>query len=120
MNAELIGVLPDSLIEKFDFSMQYILKVYLEYPREIHECDDDKPLAPDLMEIKTEMLFAKHLHLRRKYYGAATLYSRKLVCSFFPKKKYVFHSENLKFYPGAGNEGNESPPGHQVFDGVII
>ena len=50
------------------------------------------------MEIKTEMLSAKHLQLRRKYYGAATPYSRKLVCSLLPKKKYVLHSENLKFY----------------------
>ena len=31
------------------------------------------------MEIKTEMLYAKHLQLRRKYYGAATPYSLKLV-----------------------------------------
>ena len=50
------------------------------------------------MKIKTEMLSAKHLTLRRKYYGAATPYSCKLVCSFYPKNKYVLHSENLKFY----------------------
>ena len=44
------------------------------------------------------MFSAKHLQLRRKYYGAATPYSWKLVCSLLPKKKYVLHSENLKFY----------------------
>ena len=98
VNAELNGVLPDPPIEEIDFSMQYILKVDLEYPREIHDRDDDYPLAPEVMEIKTEMVSAKHLQLRRKYYGAATPYSRKLVCSLLPKNKYVIHSENLKFY----------------------
>ena len=98
VNAKLTGVLPDPPIKKIDFSMQYILEVGMEYPREIHDRDDDYPLAPELMEIKTEMLSAKHLQLRRKYYGAATLYSRKLVCLLLPKKKYVIHSENLKFY----------------------
>ena len=64
----------------------------------MHDCNDDYPLAPELMEIKIEMLSATHLQLRRKYFGAATPYSRKLVCSLLPKKKYVLHSENLKFY----------------------
>ena len=97
VNAELNGVIPDPPIEEIDFSMQYILVVDLVYPREIYDRDDDYPLAPELVEIKTEMLSAKHLQLSRKYYGAATPYSRKLVCSLLPKKKYVFHSENLKF-----------------------
>ena len=98
VNAELNGVLYDPPIKDINFSMQYILEVDLEYPREIHDRDDDYPLAPELVEIKTEMLSAKHLQLRRKYYGATTPYSRKLVCSLLPKKKYVLHSKNLKFY----------------------
>ena len=58
VNAELNGVLPYPPIEEIDFSMQYILEVDLEYSREIHDRDDDYPLAPELMEIKTEMLSA--------------------------------------------------------------
>ena len=85
VNAVLNGVIPDPPIVEIDFSMQYILEVDLEYPREIHDRDNDYPLAPELMEIKTEMLSVKHLQLRQKYYGAAITYSRKLVCSLLPK-----------------------------------
>ena len=98
MNAKLNGVISDPTIEEIDFSMQYILEVDLEYPREIHDRDDDYPLAPEFIEIKTEMLSAKHLQLRRKYYIAATPYSRKLVCSLLSNKKYVLQRENFKFY----------------------
>ena len=82
--------------------MLYILEVGLEYPREIHDRGDDYPLAPKLIEIKTKMLFAKHLQIRRKCYIAATPYSRKLICSLLPKKKYVLQSENIKFYLDRG------------------
>ena len=98
VNAELNGVIPDLFIEEIDFSMQYILEVDLEYPRKIHD-RDNYSLAPEVMVIKTEMLSAKHLQLRRKYYNAATPYSRKLVCSLLlKKKKYVLNSEIIKFY----------------------
>ena len=68
------------------------------------------------MAIMTELLSARHLQFRRMYYGAATLYSRKQVCSLLSKTKYVFHSENLKFYL-ARNERDESLPRDKVFDG---
>ena len=47
----------------------YIFEVDLEYPANIHDRDDDYLLAPELLEIKTEMLSEKQLRLRRLYYG---------------------------------------------------
>ena len=46
VNAELIGVISNPLINKINFSMQYILEVNIEYPREILDRDDDYRLAP--------------------------------------------------------------------------
>jgi len=79
-------------------STQYIFEVDLEYPKEIHDRDDDYPLAPELMEILTAMLSEKQFELLRKYYGDTKKYSKKLICSLLPKKHYVVHSELLKFY----------------------
>ena len=35
--------------------------------------------------------------LRAKYFGAASPFSRKLVCSFLSKRKYVMQGSNLRF-----------------------
>ena len=76
----------------------YFFEVDLEYPANIHDRDHDYSLAPELLEIKTEMLSEKQLRLRRLYYGDSEPFSRKLVCSLLPKRNYVLFSETLKFY----------------------
>ena len=48
------------------------------------------------------MLSEKQLQLRRRYYGAAEPYSKKLVCSLLPKKHYVVYGEMLRFYVERG------------------
>ena len=82
----------------------YIFEVDLEYPASIHERVDDYPFAPELLEIRTEMLSEKQLRLRRLYYGNSEPFSRKLVCSLLLKKHYVVFSKTLKFYLERGTK----------------
>ena len=65
VNAEVNGVIPDLPMEMIDVSMQYILEVEFEYPREIQERDNDFQFALELLELKTELLSAKHRQLPR-------------------------------------------------------
>ena len=63
-----------------------ILEMDLEYQPELHERDDDQLLAPEVMTIEPEITGEKQHNLRAQYFGAACPYSRKLICSFLPKK----------------------------------
>ena len=69
----------------------------MEYPSELHERDDDYPMAPELMTIAPEITGLKQNELKAKYFAAACPYSRKLVCSFLPKKRYVVLGHMLRF-----------------------
>ena len=62
--ADLNGVVPDQPA-RTDITMDtaYILEVDLEYPDDIHKRDNDYPLAPEVMEIKTDMLSENQLRL---------------------------------------------------------
>ena len=64
----------------------YIFEVDLEYPDAIHHRDDDYPLAPEVMQIKTEMLSEKQMRLRRLYYGDSDPFSRKRICTYCLKR----------------------------------
>ena len=97
--ADLIGVVPDPPAQtNITMDTAYILEVDLEYLEDIHKPDDDYSLAPEVMEIKTDMLSEKQLRLRRLYYGDSNPLSRKLICSLLTKTHYVVYSETLKFY----------------------
>ena len=62
------------------------MEVDLEYPNDIPERDDNYPMAPELMTIEAEITGEKQHKLRAQYFGAACPFTRKLVCSFLPKK----------------------------------
>ena len=69
----------------------------MDYPPELHERDDDYPLAPEVMTIEPGITGEKQHNLRSQYFGAACPYSRKLICSFLPKKHYVVLGQLLRF-----------------------
>ena len=54
------------------------------------------------MNIDAEITGEKQHQLRSKYFGAACPFSRKLVCSFLPKRKYVGHGHLLRSYLDRG------------------
>ena len=80
----------------------FILEVDFKYPPELHERDDDYPLAPVVMIIKPELTGEKQHNLRIQYFGDACPYSRKLIYSFLPKKHYVVQGQLLRFYLDCG------------------
>ena len=61
----------------------------LEYSPELHERDDDYPLAQEVMTIDPEITGEKQHNRRAQYFGVACPYSRKLICSFLMRKHYV-------------------------------
>ena len=74
----------------------------MEYPPELHDCDDDYPLAPEVMTIKPEITGVKQHNLRAQYFGAACPFNRKLICPFLPKKHYLMLGQLLRFYLDRG------------------
>ena len=92
------GLLDPPVLRKLNPNTAYIFQINLVYPANIHDCDDDYPLTPKLLEIKTEILSGMQLRLRRLYYGDSEPFSRKLLCSLLAKTHYVVFSKTLKSY----------------------
>ena len=70
----------------------------LEYPPELYDRDDDYPLAMEIMTIEPVITDETQLNLRAQYFEAACPLSRKLICSFLPKKNYVVLGQWFRFY----------------------
>ena len=74
-----------------------VLKVDLEYPKELREIHNEYPLAPDKIEIEREMLSKYQLKIAN-HYNIPIGNVKKSVSKFFDKEKHVIHYENLKIY----------------------
>ena len=80
-----------------DKKISLIFEVDLEYPPELHKRDNDYPLAPEVMTIEDEITGKKQHNLRAQYFVEACPFSRKLICSFLPKKHKVMLGQLLRF-----------------------
>ena len=73
-----------------------VLKVDLEYPKELQELHNDYQLAPDKTEIKREMLSDYQLKISNLY-NAPFDNIKKLVPNFFDKKNIGFIMKTCNF-----------------------
>ena len=74
-----------------------VLKVDLEYPKELHELHNDYPLAPDKMKIRREMLSEYQLKIA-DFYNIPISKVKQLVPNLFDKERYLIHYENFQLY----------------------
>ena len=72
-----------------------VLKVDLEYPKELHELHNDYPLAPDKMKIRREMLSEYQLKIA-DFYNIPIGKVKQLVPNLFDKERYLIHYENFQ------------------------
>ena len=85
--------------EKSDIG--YILEVDLEYPNELHELDNDYPLAPEKLAVFNDMLSIYCKNIADKYdIKAGDI--KKLIPNLGNKTKYVLHYRNLQMYLSLG------------------
>ena len=80
-----------SINEKSD--VEYILKVDLKYPKELHELHNDYPLAPEKLAVTNDMLSNYCKSIADKY-DIKVGDIKKLIPNLGNKNKYVVHSRN--------------------------
>ena len=76
----------------------YVLEVDLEIPDHLHDEFNDLPPAPESLVIDETFLSP----LQTKFPESAKKPQRKLAPNLLPKKNYVTHYRNLKFYMDMG------------------
>ena len=88
-----------SISEKYETG--YFLEVDLEYPDILHELHNNYPLAPEKLDVSSDMLSEYCKEIAAKYeIKIANL--KKLIPNLCNKTKYVPHYRNLQFYLSLG------------------
>lgn len=81
-----------------DYSSTWlILEVDLDYPEGLHDTHNSYPLAPEQLEITSDMLsvYFKRIQARFSVSSASVM---NLIPNLINKSKYVLHYRNLQLY----------------------
>ena len=91
-----IDKIKQNLIQmKKDSSTRYILEVDLEYPKELHDIQNDYPLAPEKINKPKEWLSDYFLNVANAH-NITTGTVKKLISNLMNKNNYVIHHRNLQ------------------------
>ena len=91
----------DDIINYENGRTGFILEVDLEYPKELHDLHNDYPLAPEVMNVKSNMLSEKQVEIYKLINGSKEPKdekTKKLILNLNDKSKYVVHIRTLQFY----------------------
>ena len=78
-------------------SIGYFLEVDLDYTSELHDLHNDYKLAPEKLEINSDMLSKYCFEIDNKY-GIKVGGVNKLVPNLRDKRKYIAHYRNIQLY----------------------
>ena len=79
----------------------YILEIDIEYSTELHDIHNDYPLAPEKIEISSDMLSKYCSDIANKY-GIKVGGVKKIVPNLRDKVKYIVHYRYLQLYSKLG------------------
>ena len=79
----------------------YFLEDDLECPENLHDIHNNLPMAPEKIKIKDEMLSPIQLEIKNECDIKVGI-TNKLIPNLMPKKNYVIHYRNLKYYLSKG------------------
>ena len=82
-------------------SVGYFYEVDLEYPSEIHDQQQDYPLAPEKTLVKDDWLSDYQIEVKLRY-SLPENKVNKLLQTMFDKSKYVLHYKLLQLYVPLG------------------
>ena len=86
-----------------DDPIGFVFECDLRYPANLHDLHNEYPLAPERVNIETDMLSEKQLQIRLNY-NISQAHSTKLVPHLGDRAHYVLHSSALRFYLEQGME----------------
>ena len=73
------------------------LEVDMYCPDELHDEQNDFPMAPEKFIATEEMLSAEQIETIKQF-GIKIGTTKKSIPNLFPKKNYIVHYRNLKYY----------------------